>query len=100
MKKTFFYSGIISLALLEVLRVYFIMPMPGSQQHDTLDVAYFLHVHRWSFRLLFLALTVYGAADAFKVKHKWIPVIPIIAWLAIAYMFNFKMMADKMFRQP
>ncbi|HTF20299.1 MAG TPA: DUF3179 domain-containing (seleno)protein [Chryseolinea sp.] len=100
MKKTFFYSGVVCLALFEVLKVYFIMPMPGSQQHDTLDVAYFLHAHRWSIRLVLLAVTIYGATDAFKVKHKWLPVIPIIAWLWVAYMFNFKMLADKMFRQP
>lgn len=100
MKKTFFYSGIVGLALFEIAKVYFIMPMPGSQQHDTLDVAYFLHAHRWSFRLLFTVLILFGAKDAFGVKRKWLPAIPIVATLFVAYTFNFKMLADQMFKQP
>ena len=100
MKKSLFYTGVVGLALFEILKVYFIMPMPGSQQHDTLDVAYFLHSYRWSFRLLFLTFMFYGAIGAFSVKRKWLPAIPVIAMLAIVYMFNFKMLADKMFKQP
>ena len=100
MKKTLFYTGVVGLALFEVLKVYFIMPMPGSQQHDTLDVAYFLHSYRWAFRMLFIAFIVYGARDAFQVKRKWLPVIPLAASLYIVYTFNFKMMADRMFEQP
>ncbi|MEJ1240045.1 DUF3179 domain-containing (seleno)protein [Chryseolinea sp. T2] len=100
MKRTLFYSGVVFLILFEILKVYFIMPMPGSQQHDTLDVAYFLHSYRWVFRMIFLAFIVFGAQDAFRIKHKWLPVLPIVALLFVAYTFNFKMMADKMFEQP
>lgn len=76
------------------------MPMPGSQQHDTLDIAYFLHAHRWSFRLFFALFIVFGAREAFQVKRKWLPVIPLILLLLVVYNFNFKMLADKMFKQP
>src|SRR6187401_63690 len=99
-KKTLFYTGIVGLAVFEILKVYFIMPMPGSQQHDTLDVAYFLHTHRWWFRVLFLGLILFGAVDAFQGKRKWLPAIPLAIMLYIVYTFNFQMLADKMFKQP
>ena len=45
--KNLFYPGLVGLALFEVLNVYFIMPMPGSQQMDSLDTAYFLHSYHF-----------------------------------------------------
>lgn len=95
-----FYAGLSCLALYEVLKVYFIMPMPGSQQHDTIHIAYFLHEYRWWLRLLFGAMIIYGTFDAFRVKRKWIPAALIIAVLFTAYAFNFEMLADRMFLQP
>jgi hypothetical protein len=100
MNKTLFYTGLFCLAAFEILKVYFIMPMPGSQQHDTIDIAYFLRANRWILRLLFVAVTLVGAVDAFRIKHKWLPAIPVVALLLIIYTFNFKMLADKMFLQP
>ena len=40
--KKLFYIGLIGLGLFEILKVYFIMPMPGSQQMESIDIAYFL----------------------------------------------------------
>ncbi len=34
--------GLIYLIAIEILRVYFIMPFPGSQKGNTIDVAYFI----------------------------------------------------------
>lgn len=98
--KYIFYIGLAGLALFEICKVYFIMPMPGSQQMNSLDLAYFLHVHRWSFRIVFALMIAGGAYSAFDVKRKWIPVLAVLPLLAIIYMFNFKMLADKMFREP
>ena len=39
--KNCFYAGIAGLILFEIANVYFIMPMPGSQQMDSLAIAYF-----------------------------------------------------------
>jgi len=98
--KKIFYIGVTGLALFEILKVYFIMPMPGSQQMNSLDVAYFLHGYRWYFRILFGIMIVVGAANAFRIKHKWIPALALLAALYIVYTFNFEMLADKMFREP
>ena len=39
--KKFFYSGIIGISLFEILNVFFIMPMPGSQEIKSINIAYF-----------------------------------------------------------
>ncbi len=98
--KKIFYIALAGLALYEVLKVYFIMPMPGSQRMNSIDVAYFLHTYRWFFRIFLGILILFGAPAAFRIKHKWIPVIPLALTLYIIYTFNFEMLAEKMFRQP
>src|SRR5215203_6215708 len=98
--KKYFWFGLIGLLLFEILNVYFIMPMPGSQQMNSIDIAYFLYTHRWAFRIGFAAMILAGSISAFRTKKKWIPVIALIPILMIIYMFNFKMTADHMFLQP
>ena len=44
--KTVFYVGLAGLALFEIAKVYLIMPLPGSQRIDSLDIAFFLKNHR------------------------------------------------------
>ena len=98
--KKLFYIGLIGLALFEILKVYFIMPMPGSQQMDTIDVAYFQHTYRWYFRIGFVLLILIGGIKAFQVRRKWIPAIALIPLFVILYFFNFRMTAEKMFLEP
>jgi len=97
--KKLFYTGVIGLLLFEVLSVYLIMPMPGSQRMNSIDAAYFLYKWRWVFRLLFTVLIITGLIKS-NWKRKWIPVIPIVALAVIIYMVNFQMAADHMFYQP
>jgi len=98
--KKLFYAGLVGLLLFEIAKVYFIMPMPGSQRMDSLDLAYFLHVWRWAFRIAFLVMIVAGARAAFGVERKWLPVLAMLPVAAIVLLFNFKMTADHMFREP
>jgi len=98
MKKIFF-AGFIGLLLFEILNVYLIMPMPGSQKMNSIDIAYFLYQWRWIFRVVFGAMLLAGLFTA-NWKRKWVPAIPLIILVAIAYMVNFKMAADHMFYQP
>ncbi len=98
--KKFFYIGIAGIILFETLNVYFIMPMPGSQRMDSIDIAYFLYSYRWYFRILFWLMIFIGSIKSFQLKHKWTPAIAVIAAMAITYIFNFKMSADAMFKQP
>lgn len=98
--KKMFYAGLALLGLFEILKVYFIMPFPGSQEANTIDIAYFLHSNRWYLRILFLLMIIGGAPSAFSMARKWIPVIPVALVLVIVYYFNFEMMADRIFLEP
>jgi Protein of unknown function (DUF3179) len=97
--KKFFWLGLIGLLVFEVLNVYFIMPMPGSQEMNSIDVAYFLHKWRWVFRILFGIMIVAGLFTS-KWKRKWLLVIPIAIVAVVVFMANFQMAADHMFYQP
>jgi hypothetical protein len=99
MKKLFYFS-LAALTLFEVLNVYFIMPMPGSQQMNSIGVAYFLYSWRWIFRIAFGLMIVAGSISAFKTKRVWLPIIAIIPVIIVVYIFNFRMTADHMFLQP
>jgi len=103
MKKKWFYLGLGGLVAFEIAKVYFIMPMPGSQRMNSLDLAYFLHTWRWVFRGGFGVLAIAGARGAFRVERKGQLVLPVLALLpavGIAWLFNFKMTADHMFQEP
>lgn len=99
MKKAF-YAGLAGLALFEVARVWFIMPLPGSQRIESLDLAYFLHTHRWFFRISSLLLIASGSRVAFQSARKRLPVAASLAALLLVWLFNFEMTAESMFQQP
>jgi hypothetical protein len=94
-----FYTGITGLIVFEILNVYFIMPMPGSQRMPSIEMAYFLYKWRWVFRGIFGIFIVTGFWQAFKIS-KWWSVPFVVAGVAVMYLFNFEMAADKMFEQP
>lgn len=97
--KKWFYIGALGLALFEVLNVYFIMPMPGSQEMESIDLAYFLYTWRWAFRGGFGILMAIGAYKAYDSK-RWLVLGVYVACLALVFFLNLKMAADKMFLQP
>lgn len=97
--KKYFYWGAIGLILFEIANVYFIMPMPGSQQMETIGLAYFLYSWRWVLRGLFALLMLAGLVKAFKAS-KIFPVIFLLLVFFVVYAANFKMAADSMFLQP
>jgi len=97
--KKYFWFGLIGLLLFEIANIYFIMPMPGSQQMNSIDLAYFLYKWHWIFRGLFAAMMFIGLSRS-QWKRKW-PLFFPMAILAIAiYVANFVMAADAMFKQP
>ncbi len=99
MKKRF-YSGLAGLVVFEILKVYFIMPMPGSQRMNSLAVAYFLHSHRWGIRIACALAILAGIKAAFQVRRKWLPAIPVLFAAAVAWVFDFELTADHIFQQP
>lgn len=98
MKKIFWVASL-GLILFECLNVFFIMPMPGSQDMNSLDLAYFLYRWRWAFRLV-LGGAIALAWTKSHWKKSWVPVIPVVVAVGVIYMTNFYMAADHMFYQP
>lgn len=95
--------GLVILFTAEILRVYFIMPFPGSQESNTIGIAYFLHKNILLTRIIafiMIATGVYPIFRQWKVWKKVLFSISIILYLAIFYLVNFKFLADKMFLQP
>ncbi|MEP7109504.1 MAG: DUF3179 domain-containing (seleno)protein [Ferruginibacter sp.] len=97
--KKLFYISLAGLILFEILNVYLIMPMPGSQRMNSIDVAYFLYQWRWVFRILFGVMVVAGLVKA-NWKSKWLLLLPLGILAAVIYMVNFEMAADHMFYLP
>lgn len=76
------------------------MPMPGSQESNTISIAYHLHQYRWMIRIILTGMILAGIKQAVTTKGKVLHIIYIIfAGIAI-YLFNFPMSADRMFLQP
>ncbi|MGF1558856.1 MAG: DUF3179 domain-containing (seleno)protein [Flavobacteriaceae bacterium] len=97
--KNLFYIGIIGIILFEILKVYFIMPMPGSQEIHSIDVAYFLHSWRWMFRVVLGGLALAGILWAYR-SQRWVTLLFVAICLLVAWQFNFKLAADNMFLPP
>jgi Protein of unknown function (DUF3179) len=103
MKRLFLLIGILILFIAEILQVYFIMPFPGSQKSNTIDIAYFLHNYILYIRLAAILLILIGLSGSFsrwKSRQKKVFIFFAVLYGVIFYFVNFKFLADKMFYQP
>jgi hypothetical protein len=92
-----FIIAIILFILFEIARVYFIMPMPGSQRMHSIDFAYFLHSYRWLFRLLLAVVLILSLKTILK-QYLKTGLLMILLLGGIGYATNFPMSADTMFK--
>src|SRR5436305_3225622 len=102
MKRLLLIIGFLLLFAVEILRVYFIMPFPGSQQADTISVAYWLSGNIWWLRILALLLILFPAISIFKNGNKRAKVIlssVLFVYAVVFFFVNFRFAADKMFYQ-
>lgn len=97
-----FAAGVTMLVLFELANVYFIMPMPYSQRMRSIDLAYALHRWRGAIRGVAAALMVVAAAGVWRTGgwSQFALVFLLAVTGGIAYVANFQMAADHMFRQP
>jgi hypothetical protein len=98
--KKLFYLGILGILFFEVISVYFLMPMPGSQRMDSLDIAYLLHSWRWYIRFGAVLLVLAGAWQALRIRRWWLPAAALVAVLSLGAYIHWEMAADTMFYQP
>jgi hypothetical protein len=99
-----FISGLLLAILSEIARVYFIMPFPGSQEDNTISIAYWLHQNIWLLRIVSAVLLARPALFLFRQKGRYIlkiaAALGMLIWGIIAWLFTMNFMADKMFLQP
>jgi hypothetical protein len=105
MRPVLFVTGILLLIVAEFLRVYHIMPFPGSQQDmpgdaRQVEIAYWLQNNIWWLRLVGTVL-IAGPAYHYLRWGGWRKrlgiMLPIVLCAIVVYAFNFRLMADKMF---
>ena len=103
MKKLLLIIGFLLLFCVEILRVYFIMPFPGSQQADTISFAYWISRNILWLRLLAFLLILLPTISVFKNGRKQAKIIlssALVLYAVVFFFVNFQMEADKMFYQP
>lgn len=99
--RALFRAGALGLAVFELANVYFVMPFPGSQRLDSVDLAYALYRWRWPLRGLFGALLVAGLPAAWGSRARRRRVVAALAAVAAtAYAANFRLAADRVFEPP
>ena len=103
MKTVFLITGFFFLFLIEIGKVYLIMPFPGSQKQNTIDLAYWLDQNIWWLRMMCVALLAYPIISVFGTSRTWKKVVTatvLILYGVVFYYTNFRFLADKMFLQP
>jgi hypothetical protein len=103
MRKTLAILGLILLIIFECARVYLIMPLPGSQHFNSIDLAYFLGSNKWTIRLIGYLCTLIPIFLIIKSGQKIEKIITTVlafVYILVFYVFTFQMEADKMFYQP
>src|SRR5436190_15390313 len=102
MKRFILIAGLLLLFAAEILRVYFIMPFPGSQQANTIDFAYWLGRNIIWIRVVLLLLIGLPLIQALRNNKPWKRVLLallVVLYAVIFYFVNFRFEADKMFYQ-
>ncbi|HEY0743847.1 MAG TPA: DUF3179 domain-containing (seleno)protein [Chryseosolibacter sp.] len=98
-----FIIGLLLLIALEISKVYYIMPFPGSQEGGTIDLAYFIHVNIFWFRLVGYLIILFPIIQFFTVGttvSKVLVVTGLTVYGIVFYAFNYRFLADKMFYEP
>jgi hypothetical protein len=98
-----FLLGLIIVGIPEILKVYLIMPMPGSQLANNVELAYAINKFIWVSRILGAALllpSVYYLMSSGKLWKQIAAGFLTLFLSGLIYVTNFVMLADKMFYQP
>lgn len=102
-KRLLFFLALLFLFAAEVLRIYFLMPLPGSQAGDTVAFAYWLDRSIGWIRAFGLILIYFAFIAVFKrgriLEKIALPLI-VVAYAGVFFAFNYRMPADKIFYQP
>lgn len=103
MNRLLLFVCLLLLIVAEILRVYLVMPYPGSQVKDTIVIAYWLSTNIFWIRI-FAAVIILASIISFfpngKVWEKSVLAAALLSFGMVYYFFNYKLEADKIFYQP
>jgi hypothetical protein len=102
-KRLILFIALLFLFSAEILRVYLLMPFPGSQVGNTVSYAYWLDQSIVWIRIFALLFTSLALLAFFKKGGTWAKVLlplVLISYAVVFFAFNFKLPADKIFYQP
>ena len=102
-KRLIVFMALLLLFSAEILRVYFVMPYPGSQVSNTVPYAYWLDQSIVWIRVLVLLLICFALVIVFKNGKIWEKIflsVILASYAVIFFYFNFRLQADKIFHQP
>jgi len=94
---------ILFLFFAEIFRVYLVMPLPGSQVTETVNIAYWLERHIMWIRILILLLGIIVLIRTFKKGKTWEKVglsLAMLGYFLLFIVLNFSIAADQKFHQP
>ena len=93
----------IALFLAEVLRVYLVMPFPGSQRSESVDIAHWVSTHILWIRILTLAVISTTTFRVFKYGKRWEKILlstALVGYVTVFFLFNYRLDAQNIFHQP
>lgn len=91
------------LVFCEIVRVYLVMPFPGSQQANTIGFAYWIESHIGWIRLLTGIIMAIAVIRVFRQGRRWEKICLAIAlpvYVTVFVLFNYTLPADSIFQQP
>jgi len=94
---------ILFLFLAEIFRVYLVMPFPGSQVTETVNIAYWLERHIMWIRISILLVAIIALGRILKTGRTWEKVglsLALFAYIPLFTVLNFRLSADRKFLQP
>lgn len=103
MKRLLLMAGLILLFAVEILRVYYIMPFPGSQHSNTIALSYWINNNIFWIRIAALLLIAFPLIQILQHNKIWKKILLLFLlgmYAVVFFFFNFRFEADKMFYQP
>lgn len=94
---------ILALFIAEALRVYLVMPYPGSQQRDTVEIAHWVSTHMLWIRLIAFIVISVALIRVFKRGKRWEKIIlplVLVGYIPVFFVFNYKLDAENIFHRP
>jgi hypothetical protein len=99
MRRIFIWS-LLLIAVFELFRTYLVMPLPGSQELESVQLAWALHHFRWWIRCAVALIVLISLKQTFQEKRKWLPVLMLLIAAGAVYVSNFILTAESLFQPP